>query len=33
MEYKVSKELVLHRLEQAKEDIIACEMFINSIIY
>ncbi len=33
MEYKVSKELVLHRLEQAKEDIIACEMLYNGKLY
>lgn len=28
MECKVSKELVLHRLEQAKEDVKACEVKI-----
>lgn len=33
MEHKVSKELVLHRLEQAKEDIRACEILYNGELY
>ena len=33
MECKVSKELVLHRLEQAKEDVKACEVLYNEKLY
>ena len=33
MNNKVSKELIFHRLEQAKEDIIACEMLYNGKLY
>ena len=33
MEYKVSKDLVLHRLEQAKEDIRATEVLYKERLY
>ena len=33
MENKVSKELAWHRLEQAKEDIMACDLLYNGKLY
>ena len=33
MSNKVSKDLVLHRLEQAKEDIQACEVLYKTKLY
>lgn len=33
MENKISRELALHRLEQAKEDILASEMLYNGKLY